>query len=252
MLVFAFYNLKGGVGKTSTAVNISHVASTLGARCLLWDLDPQGASTFYFGRKPRVKGGVERLVNKDSALQKAIKGTDYPNLDLLPADFSYRHFDEVLEEFKKNKRLTELSKTVKKDYDILFLDCPPSLSHLSENVMRASDALIMPMLPTTLSLRTYEQVRDFLEDVKKPPVLLPFFSMVDRRKSMHKDIMASFPKKYGPVLDTSIPYASILEKMGIFRAPLTATSPKSKIALAYHNLWQDIQDGYTARRRGQK
>lgn len=244
MLIFAFYNLKGGVGKTTTAVNISHVASTLGVRALLWDLDPQGASTFYFGRKAKVKGGVERLVHKDSALQKAIKGTDYPNLDILPADFSYRHFDEVLEEFKKNKRLNDLSKTLKKDYDILFLDCPPSLSHLSENVMRASDAIIMPMLPTTLSLRTFDQVRAFLKDVKKPPALLPFFSMADRRKSMHKDIMEAFPKQYDNTLGTSIPYASILEKMGLYRAPVTATSPKSKLSLAYHSLWQDIQDGY--------
>lgn len=249
MLIFAFYNLKGGVGKTTTAVNISHVASLLGARALLWDLDPQGASTFYFGRKAKVKGGVERLVRKDTALLKSIKGTDYPNLDILPADFSYRHFDDVLEEFNKNKRLNDLSKTLKKDYDILFLDCPPSLSHLSENVMRAADAIIMPMLPTTLSLRTYEQVADFLKDQAKPPALLPFFSMADRRKSMHKDIMEAFPKRHPNTLATSIAYASILEKMGISRAPVTATSPKSKLSVAYHSLWQDIQDGYASAKR---
>lgn len=249
MIIFAFYNLKGGVGKTTTAVNISHVASTLGARALLWDLDPQGASTFYFGRKAKVKGGVERLINKDSALQKAIKGTDYPNLDILPADFSYRHFDEVLEEFKKNKRLANLSKGLKKDYDILFLDCPPSLSHLSENVMRAADVIIMPMLPTTLSLRTFDQVSDFLKDQPKAPLLLPFFSMADRRKAMHKEILEAFPKQYDKTLQTSIPYSSVLEKMGITRAPLTATAPKSKVALAYQNLWQDIQDEYARAKR---
>lgn len=245
MKIFAFYNLKGGVGKTTTAVNVAHVASLMGTRCLLWDLDPQGASTFYFGRKAKVKGGVERLVAKEKAVQKAIKGTDYPNLDLLPADFSYRHFDDVLEEFKSTKQLGRLSSTVKKDYDVLFLDCPPSLSHLSENVMRAADVLIMPMLPTTLSLRTYDQVSEFLQDVKKAPMLLPFFSMVDRRKSMHKDIVTAFPKEHPETLATHIPYSSLVEKMGLSRAPVTDTSPKSRMAVAYHSLWQDIQDAVT-------
>ncbi|MEM7568592.1 MAG: AAA family ATPase [Pseudomonadota bacterium] len=249
MYVFAFYNLKGGVGKTTTAVNITHVASLMGTRSLIWDLDPQGASTFYFGRKAKVKGGVERLMTKDDALQKAIKGTDYPNLDLLPADFSYRHFDDVLEEFKSNKQLGKLSKSLRKDYDVLFLDCPPSLSHLSENVMRAADVLIMPMLPTTLSLRTYEQVSDFLEEVKKPPLLLPFFSMVDRRKTTHRSVVDAFPKDHANTLPTAIPYSSILEKMGITRAPVTATVPKSTVSVAYHSLWQDIQDAFTRAKR---
>lgn len=249
MHVFAFYNLKGGVGKTTTAVNITHVASLMGTRSLIWDLDPQGASTFYFGRKAKVKGGVERLITKENALQKSIKGTDYPNLDLLPADFSYRHFDDVLEEFKSTKQLGKMSKSLKKDYDVLFLDCPPSLSHLSENVMRAADILIMPMLPTTLSLRTYEQVSDFLQDLKKPPLLLPFFSMVDRRKSMHRDVVNGFPKKHPNTLATSIPYSSILEKMGLTRAPVTATAPKSTVSIAYHSLWQDVQDAFFKARR---
>ena len=108
MKVLATYNIKGGVGKTATAVNLAYLAAAEGARTLVWDLDPQGAASFYFRVKPKVKGGSEALITGRRALDRAIKGTDYDNLDLIPADFSYRNMDLELGETKKRTRRIDL------------------------------------------------------------------------------------------------------------------------------------------------
>ena len=101
MRIIAVYNIKGGVGKTATAVNLAWLSAQSGARTLLWDLDPQGAASFTFRIKPGVAGGGKRLVKGGDAVTDSIKGTDFERLDVLPADFSYRNFDIVLDSEKK-------------------------------------------------------------------------------------------------------------------------------------------------------
>jgi chromosome partitioning protein len=96
MKIYATYNIKGGVGKTTAAVNLAHLSAADGQRTLLWDLDPQGAASFLFRIKPRVKGGGKALIRGTKTLEGAIKGTDFDNLDLLPADFTYRNMDLLL------------------------------------------------------------------------------------------------------------------------------------------------------------
>ena len=169
MKVYATYNIKGGVGKTSTAVNLAYLAAASGRRTLLWDLDPQGAATYLFRVKPRVKGGGRGLVSGKRPVDDAVKATDFDNLDLLPADFSYRNMDLELDDAKKRtRRLDQLLSGVADDYDVVFLDCPPSVSLVSENVLRAADVLLVPLIPATLSLRTYAQLTRFVADAPRP------------------------------------------------------------------------------------
>jgi chromosome partitioning protein len=157
--VIATYNIKGGVGKTSAAVNLAHLAARDGARALLWDLDPQAASTYLFRIKPKVRGGARKLVGLRSEVARLIKGTDYQGLDLLPADFSYRHLDLALDGFKRpTRRLAQVLAPLRADYDYIFLDCPPSISLVSESVFEAADALLVPIIPATLSSRTFDQL----------------------------------------------------------------------------------------------
>ncbi|HEY2314383.1 MAG TPA: AAA family ATPase, partial [Streptosporangiaceae bacterium] len=195
MKILATYNIKGGVGKTSTAVNLSYLAAADGYRVLLWDLDPQGAASYLFRVRPRVKGGGKALINGSRSIDDAIKGTDFTGLDLLPADFTYRNLDLMLDSAKQpSRRLAGLLAPLKKEYDVVFLDCPPSISLLSESVLHAADLLLVPLIPTTLSVRTLDQLTEFVGGFNgQKPDILAFFSMIDRRKRLHTQIAADLP-----------------------------------------------------------
>ncbi len=245
MKIIGVYNIKGGVGKTATAVNLAWLAAQDGHRTLVWDLDPQGAASFYFRIKPKLPGGAKALLKGRGELDGFIKGTDFEGLDLLPADFSYRHMDLRLEETSRPvARLERLLKPLREEYDLIFLDCPPSISLVSENIFRAADLLLVPTIPTILSVRTLHQLKAFLADhhhhVKAK--LLPFFSMVDQRKRMHQEIMARLPQEFPELLPLSIPYASEVERMGEYRAPLGDYAPNSPSLRAYQALWQEVRN----------
>ena len=244
MKVLACYNIKGGVGKTAAAVNLAYLAAKEGAKTLLWDLDPQGAASYYLRIKPKIKGGTNALIKRKHELEEFIKGSDYANLDLLPADFSYRHMDLALDDTKKPlQRLHKLLKPLRDDYQFIFLDCPPSISLVSENVFNATDALLIPTIPTTLSLRTLHQLEKFyVKENFSNMLLMPFFSMVDMRKNLHKLIVNNPPQKLTKFLDNYIPYSSDIEQMGIKRAAVNDYAASSRSAVAYENLWREIKE----------
>lgn len=243
MKILALYSIKGGVGKTAGAVNLAFIAAQMGLRTLVWDLDPQGASSFYFRVKPKIKGGGKDLLKGKHELDDLIKGTDFDNLDLLPADFSYRNLDLLLDDQKKpDKQLKKRLKPLAEHYDVIFLDCPPNISLLSEAVFIAADTLLSPVIPTTLSLRTLAQLKKFIAENKLDKLsLLPFFSMVDRRKKLHRDIMQTLNDSHEEFLTTAIPYASEIERMGLERMPLPAYNKNSPSTTAYRQLWEEIQ-----------
>jgi len=236
--VLATYNIKGGVGKTSAAANLAYVAAQEGSRVLLWDLDPQGASTYLFRVKPKVRGGGRRLVRGKSEVSELIKGTDFERLDLLPADFSYRHMDLALDATKRpTRRIARVLAPLRDDYDWVFLDCPPSISLVSESVFEAADALLVPLIPATLSSRTFGQL---LEVVRGGPEVLAFFSMVDGRKRLHREVMASMRAEYASILETVIPAAADIERMGARRTVLPEFAPRGRAAVAYEALWAEV------------
>jgi chromosome partitioning protein len=238
--VLATYNIKGGVGKTSAAVNLAYLAARDGARTLLWDLDPQGASTFLFRIKPKVKGGGRKLVRGKSDVDALIKGTDHERLDLLPADFSYRHMDLALDGAKRpTRRLAKVLAPLAGEYEYVFLDCPPSISLVSESVFEAADALLVPLIPATLSSRTFEQLRAVVAG--DGPDVLAFFSMVDGRKRLHADVMERIAREQPSVLETAIPAAADVERMGVHRTVIAEFAPRSRAARAYEELWREVR-----------
>jgi chromosome partitioning protein len=225
---------------------------------VLWDLDPQGAASFMFRVKPRVKGGGQALISGRRPLDEAIKGTDFDNLDLIPADFTYRNMDLLLDAAhdkpaddkpgsapggKPARKLGRLLAPLKSDYDAVFLDCPPSVSLVSENVLHAADIIVVPLIPTTLSVRTLDQLSDFVAGFRgRRPRILAFFSMVDRRKKLHREITEKLSADRPEVAATAIPALSVIETMSVERAPVTVFAPSSMAAKAYQALWAEISD----------
>jgi len=243
MRILATYNIKGGVGKTATAVNLGYLAAKDGYRVLLWDLDPQGAASFLLRIKPRVKGGGKALIRGTRTLDDAIKGTDFDHLDLIPADFTYRNMDLLLggANGKPTRKLAQLLRPLAAEYDHVFLDCPPSISLVSENVMHAADVLVVPLIPTTLSVRTLDQLTEFVAGFTgRRPEVRAFFSMVDRRKKLHQEITRDLTAERPGVAATAIPSLSLIERMSVERAPVTSFAPRSVAARAYRDLWTEL------------
>ena len=243
MSVFALYNIKGGVGKTAAAVNLAWLSASEGIPTLLWDLDPQGAASFYFRIKPKVKGGARRLLSKKSRAPAAVKATDHHNLDLLPADFSYRNLDLALEEENKPLRaIRRVLKPMKSDYQHIFLDCAPSISLVSENVFVAADVLLVPMIPTTLSMRTLDQLTNFLARNNHERLeVLPFFTMVDRRKTLHIETIKWFVENRTDMLQSYVPYSADVERMGTHRTVLADFAPRSPGMMALRGIWSEVK-----------
>ncbi len=240
--IVSVYNIKGGVGKSTSAVNLAYLSATAGNRTLIWDLDPQGAATYTLRAHAKVKGRAAGIVSGERELDSLVKKTGYSKLHILPADFSYRRMDTLLDAHKKaTKRLLKLMRPLRKRYDYLILDCPPGMTLVSENVIRASDVLVVPLLPSPFSVQMLKSLLGFIEKKNWSDVtVLPFFSMVDRRKKLHKELMESLRQKYPMILDTYVSYASDIEQMSVRRAPLPSYSPRSPAGRAYAELWNEI------------
>lgn len=247
MKVLALYHLKGGVGKSTAAVNLAAAAARDGWRCLLWDLDPQGAAS-YLLRAEAGALGARRLAKGKAVLADALQAGVRPGLDMLPASFSYRHLDLRLEaEGKAGKAIGRLLEPLAADYDVCFIDCAPSISVVSESVFRAADALLVPVLPNALSLQALEQFVQALRDtLPQPPAVWPFFNLVDRRKSLHRAMLDNDLPLLADRFSTAIPYAAAIERMAEERAPVADFAPRSAAAQAFGALWAELRGRFVA------
>ena len=201
-----------------------------------------------------MKGGADAIVRRKRPIDSSIKSTDFANFDLVPADLSYRHLDLALDRTKNPvEQLAGLLSPLADEYSYVFLDCAPSMSLVSESIFGAADVLLVPTIPTTLSVRTLEQLGEFLggkggsggNGGKKvgrspSPRVLTFFSLADRRKRLHRDVMEALAAR-PDVLEAAVPSATEVEQMGKHRAPVAEFAPCSHAARSYEDLWSAIR-----------
>jgi cellulose biosynthesis protein BcsQ len=244
MKVVASCSAKGGVGKTTAAVNVAALAASR-LRVVLWDLDPQGAATHCLASVPAARGVTKNIVRGRRSLVDQAVATRWKDLALVPSDRSARNLDRLLDD---EHRLRAMLKPLGDHYDLVVLDCPPGAGRLAEHVVDAADGLFVPMIPGPLSVRALDQLGDLVSRVEnartnggRRPTLLPFFSMVDRRKRLHRETIAALQLERPETLSAQIPMSVEIERMPVDRVPIVVRAPGGYPALAFAELWREAQ-----------
>ena len=235
--------LKGGVGKTSTTVNLAALAAAAGYRTLVWDIDPQAGATACLGVKPKLRGGAQRLLGGERDLSHAIRPSSISGLDVLPGDVSLREADVIVSGNRKPRRtLKRILSSVAKDYDVVVVDCPPGVGPATEVLVRSVDLLLIPVVPAPLDLRALDRFADVIADLGAPAELLaPFLSLVDRRKPLHRKLMDEV-RTERRFLASAIPVSSAVERMPLEQVPTVVAAPRSLASLALRDLWGEVTD----------
>ena len=240
--VLALYHLKGGVGKTTAAVNLAYLSAASGFKTLICDLDPQSSTTYFFRVKPALKHARKVLLKGGTKVAANIKGTDYDGLDLLPGDWSHRHLPSLLGRVKRSKRrLREILDPFRGEYDLIVLDSPATATLLAECIFVAADMVLVPVVPSTLAARAYANLRLFLRRKEYDEAKVwAFFSMVEARKKMHRATMQAMREQFPQWLPAEIPYTVDVESMGLVQEPLPVRSPRAAATLRFRELWQQV------------
>lgn len=242
MKVIASAAAKGGVGKTSIAVNLAVLAAREGRRTLLWDLDPQGAATHCLRVEQRLKGGAAKLFGGKRDLDAFVHRCFVENLDVVPADRDLRSTEAILSDRRwPHRAIAKLLAPVAGDYDVAVLDCPPGLGLLFEAALAACDVVVTPIVPAPLAIRGLEQTIELAEATGTDADLLAVLSMVDRRKVLHRQVLDRVAdNEY--FASAAIPLSDAVERMGLEQMPSVLASPRCLSSSALAGLWSELVD----------
>lgn len=238
MAVIAVYSVKGGVGKTTIAVDLAWRAASIGAKqTLLWDLDPQGGAGFLLGLEPHKTVNVAGLFQRNGKPRDRIEETRFDNLSVIQADMSLRSLPMQLARMGSQKRLATMLSFLRADYPRIVLDCPPMLGEVSDQIMQAADLIILPLPASPLAKRAYDQVREELRSNHRDhPPILPVLSMYDARRKLHRQT-----RENGAANWPMIPQSSLIEQVATRNEPIASFANWSDPSRALGRLWSAVE-----------
>lgn len=244
--MIAVANQKGGVGKTTTAVSLAAGLSALGQKTLLLDMDPQGNATSGLGIRAGSKTTYEVLINQ-LPLSDAIVKTKHQNLHLLPSDIRLAAAEvELVDQQKREFRLSQTADILKEAYDFILIDCPPSLSLLTINALTAADSVLIPIQceyyalegVTALNATIARVQKTFNPNLKLEGVLLTMF---DGRTNLSLQVADEVKKHFrSKVFLSIIPRSVRLGEAPSHGEPIFTYDPRSAGAIAYSELANEI------------
>ena len=244
----AVVNQKGGVGKTTTAVNLATTLAQAGRRVLLLDCDPQGNATSGLGRKETVEQSIYDALTGGVPLADIIlKDVGVPGLDLAPSSIDLASAElEMFQELSRETILKKILKPVEKNYQYVFIDGPPSLGLLTVNILTASDAVLVPVQAEYYALEGIQQLINSVERVRqhlnpKLAIAMVVLTMHDERINLSRQVVAEVREFFGDIVaKTIIPRNVRLSEAPSFGQPIALYDPKSKGAVAYADLAQEV------------
>ena len=247
----AIFNQKGGVGKTTTNINLAACLALKGIKVLIIDIDPQGNTTSGVGiaKKGLDYTSYDILIDSTVETKKAILHTSVKNLDIIPASVNLAGAEiELVQLEGRERRLKNAIEAVKADYDYIFIDCPPSLGLLTINSLTAVDSVLIPIQCEFYALEGVSQLMSTIDLVKKslnPKLQIQgvILSMFDGRTNLSIQVVQEVKKYFkGKVYTTVIPRNVRLAEAPSFGMPITEYDPKSKGAEAYMEFAEEFLD----------
>lgn len=238
MASVAIFNSKGGVGKTTLAVNLAWAAAQGGHRVLLWEMDEGGDSSWLLSQEASApRPDMDQVMNGLRTLDEFVHPSKFPGIAYIAGDVSLRRTNNFFVRIRRERRVSRIMDELDRRFDLIVMDCAPGFSEANRQILMLADLVIVPTIPSILSMRGMQRVRQFLtrhRDRAHPPIL-PVFSMVDRRRNAHKAALQQHP--HWPV----IPMASEIEQMAARRAPLGAFAPSGAGAALFGRLWEGVE-----------
>ncbi|MBE5898551.1 MAG: ParA family protein [Lachnospiraceae bacterium] len=247
--IIAIANQKGGVGKTTTSINLSACLAELGKKVLVIDLDPQGNCTSGFGiEKEQIDNTVyELMLNKCSVKNSMMKVEGIENVTLIPSDVNLAGAEIELLEFNEKEYILRNSiDYVKEDYDYIIIDCPPSLNMLTVNAMTTADSMLIPIQCEYYALEGIGQLITTIGLVQKRlnsrlKIEGVVFTMYDGRTNLSKDVVDNVKNNLNAnIYNTIIPRNVSLAEAPSHGLPITLYDNKSTGAESYRNLAKEV------------